>query len=402
ESMTQYFIENFENLKNKRLAEWKALNSDGEKEDKKDTYWEWDNRTQLIKWGYWANIEGTNFREAGTSFESIPILVRHFAKYFITNPSIFRFLWTKYDIREYLHAKKEQENYTPYMSISGTFFIDVLEYPQKIINKGTWDIRDIVDKRYYRTLEPTAMVKMDYIVSLSPKIYTKDLTNVLVGVYDQENQTWITSEKELIDTYKNTEKQEGTTLKQIKKKKEVAFETNPGIFSVLIERKINFPYKSWNLRCIKKENELVAILDLVTPRTKFVFELGTYKNDNGIVKAYVKWIDNQEEEFNDIADKEMTFDEIILALKDCGIILSPWKEDIEAAGLKEKNCETVDRAVDDIIMVCRYYSIRSHDFNKLISPNWITVKARPNPEFDKYFFEDEEKDWADFTWFINK
>ena len=77
-----------------------------------------------------------------------------------------------------------------------------------------------------------------------------------------------------------------------------------GIFSVLLERKINFPYKSWLLRCIRKENQLVAILDLETPRAKFVFELGVSdqepENPETVtqkkpVKAYVKLIDNKEE-----------------------------------------------------------------------------------------------------------
>ncbi len=181
---------------------------------------------------------------------------------------------------------------------------------------------------------------------------------------------------------------------------------------MLLERKINFPYKSWNLRCIKnpENNQLLAILNLETPRTKFVFELGIDDPDLNFesnvkhdpVKAYVKLIDNEEEEFNHIADKKLTFDEMILAMKECGILLAPWKEDIEASGIKEKNQETIDRAVDDIVMACRYYSIKSHELNKLINQDLIAVKAKPNPEFDKYFFDDEEKDWTDFCWYPNK
>lgn len=150
---------------------------------------------------------------------------------------------------------------------------------------------------------------------------------------------------------------------------------------------------------------------IIAPRTKFIFEIGVSdqpKEDpeqitlRKPVKAYVKLIDNKEPVFAHLADKEFTFEELILRLKECGILLAPLKEDIEAAGLKHKNQQTIDRAIEDIVMVCRYYSIRSHDLNKLISTDLIAVKAKPNPEFDKYFFDDEEKDWTDFAWFPNK
>ena len=155
----------------------------------------------------------------------------------------------------------------------------------------------------------------------------------------------------------------------------------------------------------------MAILDLETPRTKFVFELGLADNvpeDREAtervypVQAYMKLIDNQEECFNHIANKNLTFDQMILALKDCGILIAPWKEDIEQIDFHEKNHETVNRAVDDIVMACRYYSIKSSKYNKLIENDKIVVKAKPNPEFDKYFLDDEEKDWTHFLWFPNK
>ena len=116
----------------------------------------------------------------------------------------------------------------------------------------------------------------------------------------------------------------------------------------------------------------------------------------------MKLIDNEEECFNHIANKYLTFDQMILALKDCGILIAPWKEDIEEIDFHEKNYETANRAVDDIVMACRYYSIRAHKYNKLIETDKIVVKAKPNPEFDKKFLDDEEKDWIDFLWYPNK
>lgn len=98
----------------------------------------------------------------------------------------------------------------------------------------------------------------------------------------------------------------------------------------------------------------------------------------------------------------MTFDQIVLELKECGILISPWKEDIIDVGLREKEPITTDRAIEDIVMNCRYYAIRSHEYNALLSPDIIAVKSKPNPDFDNKFFDDEPKDWSDFAWFPNK
>ena len=78
----------------------------------------------------------------------------------------------------------------------------------------------------------------------------------------------------------------------------------------------------------------------------------------------MKLIDNEEECFNHIAHKYLTFDLMILALKDCGILIAPWKEEIEEIDFHEKKYEIANRAVDDIVMACIIYSIRAHNFNK--------------------------------------
>ena len=405
-------IENFEALKQKRNEELGKSSNDSDKDDKPETFWEFSNNMGQIKLGFWANNLAQNtFRTVSTKFKDIPMFIREFHKNFIVNNSIVRFFWTKYDIREYLYGVGSEETFTPYMSISGCFFLDELNYPAKPIVKGTWEIRDMIGERYKHGEGEdgsfTKNVKMRYRIILSDKIYLKDVKEVLVGLYDTHSGRW---NLEAQDVAFKVDEKEKDKVKY--KETTVEFTTSElGIFSVLLERKINFPYKSWLLRCIRKENQLVAILDLETPRAKFVFELGVSdqepENPETVtqkkpVKAYVKLIDNKEPTFAHIADKEMTFDEMILQMKECSILLAPWKEDIEAAGIKEKNCETVDRAVEDIVMACRYYSIRSHDMNKLLSTDMIAVKSKPNPEFDKYFFDDEEKDWTDFAWYPNK
>jgi hypothetical protein len=53
-------------------------------------------------------------------------------------------------------------------------------------------------------------------------------------------------------------------------------------------------------------------------------------------RGYVKLIDNIEPEFNHIVNREMPFDEMIIEMKNCGILLSPWREDLLSVDLKPK------------------------------------------------------------------
>ena len=415
ESITRYFIENFQKLKDKRNKELKELGKatgENDKEERDDTYWEWENKTGQIRLGFWANnLVGSNYRTTSSKFTNLPITVREFYKNYVVNNVIIRFFWCAYDIREYLFAEKLdiESAYTPYMSIAGTFYLEEMKYPAKMIEKGTWLIRDMIGDQYKhgegKDGQFTKNVKMRYKIIIPDNIYTKDLKEVQVGLYDQDTGKWRLEAQDV--GLKIGEKERGRICNLVE-----FTTTELGIFGVLIERKINFPYQDWNIRCIKdKKNNLVAILDLVTPRTKFVFELGLLDNvpeDREAVEriypchAYMKLIDNEEECFNHIANKYLTFDQMILALKDCGILIAPWKEDIEEIDFHEKNYETANRAVDDIVMACRYYSIKAHKYNKLIETDKIVVKAKPNPEFDKKFLDDEEKDWIDFLWYPNK
>ena len=414
ESITRYFIENFQKLKEKRNKELKELGKatgENDKEEREDTYWEWENKTGQIRLGFWANnLVQSNYRTTSSKFAKLPLTVREFYKNYVVNNVIIRFFWCGYDIREYYSGNKAKgSGYTPYMSIAGTFYLEEMKYPAKMMEKGTWHIRDMIGEQYKhgegKDGQFTKNVKMRYKIILPDNIYIKDLTEVQVGLYDQDTGKWRLDAQDV--GLKKGEKERGKICNLVE-----FTTTELGIFGVLIERKINFPYKSWNIRCIKNElNQLVAILDLETPRTKFIFELGLSDNipeDREAtervypVHAYMKLIDNKEDCFNHIAGKDLTFDQMILALKDCGILIAPWKEDIEQIDFHEKNHETVNRAVDDIVMACRYYSIKSSEYNRSIETDKIVVKAKPNPEFDKYFLDDEEKDWVDFLWYPNK
>lgn len=411
ESITRYLIENFDQLKKQRTEELAKANNEAV-DFLPEVFWEWQNNNGKIRLGFWANNLVTgNMRQASTKFEHLPLYLREMAKPFITKTSLVRFLWLNYDIRE--HFISDENAYTPYMSIGGTLIIEEMKYPDDNLQRGNWKIREMVNEQYKhgegKDGSFSKNVKMRYRITLPRHIYMKGINEVLVGLYDRESGQW------KLDATDINLKEEEVEKDKVKYKEKVVefYTTELGIFGVLLERKINFPFTAWNLRCIKDpkySGELIAVLDLITPRTKFVFELGISDPNVNVesadrhhpTKAYMKLIDNEEEEFAHIKDKELTFDQMILALKDCGILLVSWKEDIHNVGIREKNYQTVNRAVDDIVMNCRYYSIRSHDYNKIIDTDQIAVKARPNPEFDKYPFDDEEKDWEDICWFPNK
>lgn len=53
-------------------------------------------------------------------------------------------------------------------------------------------------------------------------------------------------------------------------------------------------------------------------------------------------------------------------------------------------------------MNCRYYAFRSNEFNQMLSEDVISVKAKPNPNYDRKFIDDEDKDWNDIAWYPNK
>jgi hypothetical protein len=110
ESITRYFIENFQKLKDKRNKELKELGKatgENDKEEREDTYWEWENKTGLIRLGFWANnLVQSNYRTTSSKFTNLPITVREFYKSYVVNNVVIRFFWCAYDIREYYSGKK--------------------------------------------------------------------------------------------------------------------------------------------------------------------------------------------------------------------------------------------------------------------------------------------------------
>jgi hypothetical protein len=86
----------------------------------------------------------------------------------------------------------------------------------------------------------------------------------------------------------------------------------------------------------------------------------------------------------------MRFHDLLFELRNCGILLYPFEEDIVNSGYKIKDMDAQDRAIQDIIMACRSYAIKSHQLNPVMSKDIIVTKFKPNLEYDLNFFDDEE------------
>lgn len=104
----------------------------------------------------------------------------------------------------------------------------------------------------------------------------------------------------------------------------------------------------------------------------------------------MKLRDNIEPELAHLNNKETTYDQILLEMRNCGVLLTPLDEDILAVGLNLKNNEAQDRAVNDIAMACRNFSIKSHTMNPKLTDEVVIAKFKENKEYDFYFFDDEE------------
>jgi hypothetical protein len=98
----------------------------------------------------------------------------------------------------------------------------------------------------------------------------------------------------------------------------------------------------------------------------------------------------------------MKYQDLLIELRNSGILLYPYEEDITNAGFNIKNYDANDRAIFDIILASRSYAIKSHIFNPYTSKDIVLAKFKQNPDNDLYFFDDEEKDWFEVGWYFNK
>ncbi len=152
--------------------------------------------------------------------------------------------------------------YSPYISISGVFFIDHIVFPQKSQNARSWEIREVVGNKYkYAMLDnkdtsfQNSNLKISFKIDLGQDVYIKDLDSAIIGRYEEESGKWSMNNIGLPD------------FSKLKENKTVTFFCNElANYSILLERKIFFPYKSWYLRCTDGKT---AVLDLESKIFKF-------------------------------------------------------------------------------------------------------------------------------------
>ncbi len=385
ESVTRYFVENFEHCKKLFLEE--LLKKNKEREDELELNVEWANKNSEIKLAFWINSSEGKFRETFTKFKMMNIKIKGIPKVIVSEENIIRFFWIKNDIREL-----QRKEYCPYISVGGVFFLDKIFHPKKGLHNKKWEIREMIGNKYLNKEMTTSKLNLFFQIDIPKNLYLKDLETLNIGKYNEETCKWVFDGFE----FPKYDKDNGY----------FEFYANElAIFSLLLERKIFFPYKSWYLRCI---NHTTAILDLETPRLSFCFEIGikissTKKKDSEpLYNGYVKLINNNDSEFAHFVNKEMNYDEMIIEMRNCGILLTPDEQDLMSIGLSIKNYEATDRALNDIIMACRQYAIKSHSMNQSINNGIVLTKFKPNLEYDFKFFDDEEKDWFEVGWFFNK
>ena len=191
EALTKYFVENFHMLKQK-------LRDERGKDEDENT-WEWYNSEETNKYGFFANNNTQGgYRSTSTKFEKMNFMVKEVNKIFVTQSSLLRFYWSKYDIREYY----SMEEFSPYINIGGSCYLDAVVYPDAPVQKGTWLTRNAVGENYKGgsgASKGSQTVKQRYSITLSKDIFTKDLKDVKevkVGIYSNDDHEWKIDDKD--------------------------------------------------------------------------------------------------------------------------------------------------------------------------------------------------------------
>ena len=205
---------------------------------------EWLNKSANIKLGFWINYQkGGLSRDVWTKFKNMNLMIGGFPKHISTDPAIIRIFWLKQDIREIMF-----KDLSKLISISGIFLVDQICYPQESNKLKSWNVKTLVGNKYKLSIEdfPNISMRIKYTVDLPAWVYVKDLNKENIEIRKYKDDNWVNIGIEFNDYNKD--------------KKQISFFMNELCsFSVLLERKLFFPYISWYLRCI---NDHTAVLDL--------------------------------------------------------------------------------------------------------------------------------------------
>ena len=164
-----------------------------------------------------------------------------------------------------------------------------------------------------------------------------------VALWDSNTKTWTTEGVENVKLEKDGRSLEFKIVKLAP-------------LSFVIDRCIDFPYKGWYIRCTELDK---ALLDLVTKRERFIFE---------ITPGEVKLIERNEASFAHIVGKPFAPGMLLHEMLKCGVNLMPTDEDEKLTGYKCKEKDVEERAIFEIATSVNGFAFCSSVWNKLLNP----------------------------------
>lgn len=256
ELMTVYFLENFDKLADmhKNPSKYKLGQQSVEKtiNNFTDMCIEWaSNESKSFKIGFWCNNVGTSREAMVGNFKTIPCKIQYLPNQCLSNPSIIRFVHTEINERDFT-----ENEYFPYISINGMFKLDFISYPPKVTSHKLWEMKELIsdESSYIQALSKETFgqqIRMTVTLNIDKKIYLKDFENdgknFIFGRYNEDSKTWLVDPDHtvLLDKEQRT-----ATFKDY---------SEINTFTLLINKKYLFPYKSWYLRTVIRQREVVDI-----------------------------------------------------------------------------------------------------------------------------------------------
>lgn len=255
EYLTIYFLENFEKLgdMHKNPSKYKLGQNSVEKTTNNfsDMCIEWvDSTSKVYRIGYWCNNIGTSREAVIGNFKYIPCKIQYLPNQCVSNTSIIRFVYSEIDEREYI-----QNDYFPYITINGIFKLTFLNYPQKTIAHKTWEMKEIIgdSESYIQSLAKETFgqqIRMTVTISIDEKVFLSDLNEkkgLVFGRYNEDSQSWLIDEDNIV----TLDKELRTAI--FKDYSEI------NTFTLLLNKKHLYPYKSWYFRSVLSQKEILNI-----------------------------------------------------------------------------------------------------------------------------------------------
>ncbi|CAK64192.1 unnamed protein product (macronuclear) [Paramecium tetraurelia] len=283
-----------------------------------------------------------------------------------------KIIWTSFD-------NYSPDTYSKYRIVGGVLDIEYLQMlpPPKKVNtwtlKSNYELKETVKRLAF---ELNATFKVSYQLPSYIWIPNKENQKVWrVAFFDRVSEQWIT------DGVEDAKLDKGTNI--------VASVPKLGPIGLLQERCLDYPYKSFKLRCVGNEK---AILDIQGARDLFKFEIGP---------GYIQLL-KKDTEFQHFAYKKLLVGALFYELYRSGVNFIPVNEDAQSANIVQKDEGAEELALNDLSEAVRGFYIESSRWNNSDTGPQIVVKLKENPEFDEEFAENQEKDWKTIKWWNNK